>query len=238
MFGRVLRTHHRPDGAAPSGRARQRHQRCLWRRHHVAITVALAVVAFFAVVAGGDVDVTATSAAKLKRHRATASVASVAPCANVSLIPTAANIALVETATVCQVNQFRGEHGLPALQENSDLQQAADQHNNDMIARNYFDHTDPSGGTPLTRIEATGYIANKRISYLIGENIAWATLSLSTPAAIVTAWINSPDHRANMLNGTFTQTGLAVAPEAPASLASGQPGAIYTQDFGGVAHKA
>ena len=165
---------------------------------------------------------------------APAAVASTAPCANVDLTPTSNNLAAVQSATLCLVNQVRGEHGLPALSENSDLQQAALGHNNDMVARDYFEHTDPSGGTPLSRIEATGYIANNNISYLVGENIAWGTLSLSTPAAIVNAWVNSPDHLANILDATYTDTGLAVNPQAPASLAQGQQGAIYTEDFGGI----
>jgi uncharacterized protein YkwD len=162
-----------------------------------------------------------------------APVADTAPCANTGLTPSAANIATVESATLCLVNQVRGEHGLPALDENSDLQHASDAHNNDMVTRDYFEHTDPSGGTPLSRIEATGYI-NASLSYIVGENIAWGTLSLSTPAAIVNAWVNSPDHLANILDTTYTQTGVSASPQAPASLASGQQGAIYTEDFGGI----
>ena len=161
-------------------------------------------------------------------------VASTAPCANGDLTPDATNIPVVEAATLCLVNQVRGEHGLPALVPNADLQESAVEHNNDMVSEDYFDHVGPHGDTPLTRIEATGYLNNGNLSYIIGENIAWGTLDLSTPAAIVNAWVNSPDHLANILQPDYTDSGLAVAPEAPASLAQGQPGAIYTQDFGGI----
>ena len=51
---------------------------------------------------------------------------------------------------------------------------------------------------------------------------------------MVTAWMNSPDHRANILNPSYTDTGLAVTPRIPSSLALGQPGALYTENFGGV----
>jgi uncharacterized protein YkwD len=162
-----------------------------------------------------------------------APVASTAPCGNTGLTPDAANIPLVEAATQCLVNQVRGEHGLRALTENSDLQQAADAHNADQVTRDYFSHTDPSGGTPLSRVQATGYM-NPNQAYLLGENIAWGTLNLSTPAAIVNAWVNSPDHLANILDPTYTQTGLAASTQAPPSLAQGQQGSIYTQDFGGI----
>jgi uncharacterized protein YkwD len=46
--------------------------------------------------------------------------------------------------------------------------------------------------------------------------------------------VNSPDHRANILDATFNQTGLSVSDQAPASLADGQQGSVYSQDFGGI----
>jgi uncharacterized protein YkwD len=52
----------------------------------------------------------------------------------------------------------------------------------------------------------------------------------------VHAWVNSPDHLANILQPVYTDTGMAVAPQAPASVSQGQPGAIYTEDFGGIQH--
>ncbi len=165
---------------------------------------------------------------------APAPVASTAPCANADLTPDPTDIPVVEAATLCLVNQVRGQNGLPALAPNADLQQSAEQHNNDMVNQDYFAHNGPAGDTPLSRIQATGYLSNSSDSYVIGENIAWGTLNLSTPSAIVNAWVNSPDHLANILNPNYTDSGLAVAPEAPASLAEGQQGAIYTQDFGGI----
>ncbi len=165
---------------------------------------------------------------------APAPVASTGPCANGDLTPDPTNVAVVEAATLCLVNQVRGQNGLPALAPNAKLQQSADQHNNDMVAEDYFAHNGPGGDTPLSRIEATGYLSNQTVSYVVGENIAWGTLNLSTPSAIVNAWVNSPEHLANILNTSYTDSGMSVAPQAPTSLAEGQQGAIYTQDFGGV----
>lgn len=165
---------------------------------------------------------------------APAPVASTAPCANGDLTPDPTNIAAVEVATLCLVNQVRGQHGLSALAPNAQLQQSADQHNNDMVNQDYFAHNGPGGDTPLSRIQATGYLGNPNDSYVIGENIAWGTYNLSTPAAIVNAWVNSPEHLANILNASYTDSGMSVSPQAPAALAQGQQGAIYTQDFGGV----
>ncbi len=67
---------------------------------------------------------------------------------------------------------------------------------------------------------------------MVGENIAWGTMWLATPQSIVSAWMASPGHRANILDGACRETGIGVEPRPPASLAEGQPGALYTQDFG------
>jgi len=103
-----------------------------------------------------------------------------------------------------------------------------------MVIGDYFDHVGPRGDTPLGRVRAAGYVYGARIGFEIGENIAWGTLWLATPRAIVAAWMASPEHRANILYGHFRDTAIGVSPHPPASLAHGQPGAIYTEDFGAI----
>ena len=101
-----------------------------------------------------------------------------------------------------------------------------------MAFDDYFEHIGPGGQTPLARMRAAGYIYSSRIGFEIGENIAWGTLWLATPKAIVAAWMASPGHRANILDAHFRETAIGVSPHPPASLAHGQPGGVYTQDFG------
>ena len=68
---------------------------------------------------------------------------------------------------------------------------------------------------------------------MIGENLAWGTSTLSTPEAIVTAWIASPGHLANILEARVPRNGhRRHARGAARSLAEGAPGATYTQEFG------
>ena len=153
-------------------------------------------------------------------------------CENTELMPEEDNLEAVEQATLCLVNQERARDGEPPLQVNADLSQAAEGHSKEMVADNYFAHISPSGETPFQRIEASGYIPNDQVGYTLGENIAWGTLYLATPKAIVAAWIASPEHLANILNAAYTETGMGVAPQAPPSLAEGQPGAVYSQEFG------
>lgn len=154
-------------------------------------------------------------------------------CQQVDVTPGATSAPQTLATTLCLINAQRAVARLPELRENTLLDQAATAHNNDMIANDYFAHVSPNGQTPLGWITATGYLLPQD-GYVIGENIAWGTYTLATPRAIVAAWMNSPDHRANILNPSYTVTGIAIAPGVPASLGLGQPGALYTENFAGV----
>ena len=68
----------------------------------------------------------------------------------------------------------------------------------------------------------------------MGENIAWGTLTLATPAAIVNAWVNCPEHLRQHPGPLLRDTGMAASSSPPPTLAQGQPGPVYTQDFGGL----
>jgi uncharacterized protein YkwD len=154
------------------------------------------------------------------------------PCANTELTPEPGNIETIDTATLCLVNQERARNGELPLAPNAQLEQAAQGHSEEMVSDDYFAHIAPSGLTPVERVVATGYVPNSEVGYTLGENIAWGTLQLSTPSAIVAAWIASPEHLANILYSPYVDTAIGVAPEAPAALGEGQPGAVYSQEFG------
>nr|WP_276514143.1 CAP domain-containing protein [Actinomadura citrea] len=113
-------------------------------------------------------------------------------------------------------NAERAKNGCGALTVDSRLQAAAQGHSDDMVARDFFDHTDPSGKNPGDRITAAGY---RWSTY--GENIAYGQ---RTPAAVMSAWMNSSGHRANILNCRFKNIGVGV------TLKSGTP--YWTQNFG------
>lgn len=154
------------------------------------------------------------------------------PCQNSQLIPEPGNVPLIRAAVLCLINTERAQNGEDPLIANPQLEQAAASHGHEMISLDYFEHVSPSGLTPVGRIRTTGYIPNSEVGYVIGENLAWGTLTLATPQAIVSAWLASPEHLANILEGKYQDTGIDVEPEAPASLAEGAPGALYTQEFG------
>ncbi len=180
----------------------------------------------------------AASAASKSAAEATAAQAArianvlAAPCQNTQLTPEPANLALVRAAVLCLVNVERAQNGRQPLEPDSRLEAAAESHGKEMLAVDYFAHVAPSGETPVERISDTGYIPNSEVGYVIGENLAWGTLTLSTPEAIVKAWIASPEHLANILEAKYQQTGIDVEPEVPTTLAEGVQGALYTQEFG------
>ncbi len=154
------------------------------------------------------------------------------PCQNTELTPEPGDLEQIRAATLCLVNQERARNGELPLQISSQLEQAAQAHSEAMVSEDYFAHIAPNGETPVDRVQATGYIPNAQVGYTLGENLAWGTLELATPSAIVAAWIASPEHLANILTDAYVETAIGVTPAAPPSLANGQTGAVYTQEFG------
>jgi uncharacterized protein YkwD len=177
----------------------------------------------------------ASALAARGRHHSPAYGAAHRPCQNMGLRPTSTNIKLIRVATLCLINRERTMHGERPLRPNRRLRRAAQAHSQSMAFGDYFQHDGaggPGGGTPLARMRSVGYISSSRVGFEVGENIAWGTLSLSTPRAIVASWMASPGHRANILDPHYRETGIGVSPHPISSRAHGQAGAIYTQDFG------
>jgi uncharacterized protein YkwD len=158
------------------------------------------------------------------------------PCQNTQLTPEPATLPLVREAVLCLINTERAQNGKEPLKTDARLERAAESHGKEMIADDYFEHVAPSGLTPVERIRSTGYIPSTEDGYVLGENLAWGTLSLSTPQAIVKAWIASPEHLANILEGKYRDTGIDVEPAVPSALSEGVAGATYTQEFGVIVH--
>ncbi|MFF2365333.1 sigma-70 family RNA polymerase sigma factor [Streptomyces sp. NPDC058122] len=124
------------------------------------------------------------------------------------------------TTTVAQVvalvNKERATAGCGPLTEDPQLEDAAQAHSDDMAARDFFEHTNPDGADPGKRITAAGY---QWSTY--GENIA---MGQQTPESVMESWMNSPGHRANILNCSFKNIGVGVH--------KGSGGPWWTQDFG------
>jgi uncharacterized protein YkwD len=179
---------------------------------------------------GVTIELTGSPAASPANPATVSSVAPV-PCPNTGLTPTSTNIPTIREAILCLVNQERASNDKNPLAVNEQLARAAQTHSQNMVGENYFEHTSPTGETPLQRVERSGYIP-EGAGYVIGENVAWGIGSSATPQQIVEQWIASPDHLANILEGKYRETGIGVYPAIPAVLGRGHIGATYTEEFG------
>jgi hypothetical protein len=97
-----------------------------------------------------------------------------------------------------------------------------------MVAQGFFGHESPDGGTLVERLTDVGYLGDDD-AWVVGENIGWGQASLATARSMVTAWMNSPGHRENLLSADYTQVGLGLALGTPTDQTWG---ATYTTDFG------
>ncbi len=107
------------------------------------------------------------------------------------------------------LNTVRTKYGLGAVRGSSQLHAVALHHSDDMIIRDYFAHTSPSGQTFKDRIVRSGFVTG--YSWMGGETLAWGTGTLGGPVSTVHAWMNSPEHRAILLSPSFTRIGISRA---------------------------
>lgn len=105
-----------------------------------------------------------------------------------------------EQQVITLTNAERAKEGLSALQADTKLMQSARAKSDDMAKNNYFSHTSPTYGSPFDQMKSLG------ISYkAAAENIAQGQ---KTPQEVVQAWMDSPGHRANIMNGSYTHIGV------------------------------
>src|SRR4051794_24462825 len=160
----------------------------------------------------------------------TASYAASPPCAATTVAAGQAPAATVETAVRCLVNAQRAAHGLAPLRPSRQLRVAAEAHGADMVAHRFFAHVSPFSGAVTDRVRRAGYLAHTH-DWSLGEDIAWGEGPLSTPQSIVTAWMNSPGHRAVILHRDFRDVGIGMAAGVPVGDGS-MPGATFVLDAG------
>jgi uncharacterized protein YkwD len=149
-------------------------------------------------------------------------------CASADGATARASTVALANAAVCLVNQERAARGLKPLTPNRRLASAADSHARDMVVKRYFSHESEDGRTFVDRIRRAGYIVPRAFPSL-GEDLAWGSGTFGTPREIVQAWMESPDHRRNILNRNFREAGMAVALGDPGA---GEDGVVYALDFG------
>ncbi|MFD5234239.1 CAP domain-containing protein [Streptomyces qaidamensis] len=121
-----------------------------------------------------------------------------------------------EAQVLTLVNKERAAAGCSPVTANDRLTRAADDYSDVMASSGVMSHTGPDGSTMTTRVEAAGYQWST-----LGENIARGQ---ADAASVMKSWMNSPGHRANILNCSFKELGVGVH--------FGDGGPWWTQNFG------
>ena len=111
----------------------------------------------------------------------------------------------VERGIVRRINVIRHTYGLPSVRANRALNRSADYHSRDMLRANFFAHASSNGQSFAQRVESY------RPSSRIGETLAYVPVADPSRSArrIVELWMNSPPHRASLLNRSFKRIGVS-----------------------------
>jgi uncharacterized protein YkwD len=130
-----------------------------------------------------------------------------------------------------QLNAIRTLHGLVPLKEDTALDASAAQHSTEMAAKGYFEHESADGTAFWKRIQhwygSTGFGF-----WSVGENLLWSSPDVDSVGAM-RMWMNSPEHKANILDPRWRQVGISsVHVDAAPGTYEGLPVTIITTDFG------
>jgi uncharacterized protein YkwD len=130
-----------------------------------------------------------------------------------------------------QLNEIRALHGLTALKLDSSLNSSAAQHSDEMGMKGYFEHNSADGTVFWKRIQR--YYPSSKFSYWsVGENLLWSSPDVDAAGAM-RMWMNSPEHKANILNPRWRQIGIsAVHLDSAPGTYQNLSVTIITTDFG------
>jgi uncharacterized protein YkwD len=151
-------------------------------------------------------------------------------------VPSSSNAALVrlsaiESQLLAQVNTLRVRHGLRRLRISRGLTAAASQHSASMAQKGYFAHESADGSSFFKRI-AYYYPYRGYGRWSAGENILYSTPDIDSSAAL-RLWMNSPEHRANLLSRSWREIGLGAFHSSSApGVYNGDAVTVVTADFG------
>jgi uncharacterized protein YkwD len=139
------------------------------------------------------------------------------------VLPTSAlasGLSRSEASLLRTMNQVRARHGLAPLRYDAHLERAARSHSREMVSTNTFAHG--AFSSRMLRFDVT--------ASLVGENLAWGTGPFGTTGGVVTSWLASPEHRANLLRPSFRRVGVG---ELVSSFRGYRGARVVTADFAG-----
>ena len=137
----------------------------------------------------------------------------------------------LESGVLQELNKIRSRHGLVPLKLSARLTAASTQHSHEMGADGYFEHASHDGTAFWKRI-GRWYGQGSYHYWSVGENLLWSSPDVD-PAAALQLWMNSPEHRANILTARWREIGVSAVrvADAPGTY-KGLDVTIITTDFG------
>jgi uncharacterized protein YkwD len=168
-------------------------------------------------------------AACLATPSAALSDASDCPAANAT--PDEVSVSTYAASLMCVVNQTRLEWGRDGLWAQRNLIRAGGWQADDMVQGRYFSHTAPDGDTLADRLDRAHFIPRSD-RWRAGENLAAGHGEGGTPAAIVSGWMQSREHRINLLDPGFTMAGIGITRGWPGSTAPQDDSMTIAMEYG------
>lgn len=154
-----------------------------------------------------------------------------APAAHSSQTGNAVALSSLESGVLSQLNLIRVQHGLQPVKISALLTASATQHSKEMGADGYFEHNSNDGTLFWKRI-GHWYGSSGYGYWSVGENLLWSSPDVDSAGALQ-LWMNSPEHRANILNPHWREIGISAMhfTSAPGTY-NGLEVTIITTDFG------
>lgn len=137
----------------------------------------------------------------------------------------------LESGVLQQLNAIRVQHHLVPLKLNAELTDSAAAHTREMEQDGYFAHNSADGTVFWKRIQQW-YAQGTYRYWSVGENLLWSSPGVDAPGALK-LWMNSPEHRANILDANWREIGISAVHVATAPGAyKGLEVTVITTDFG------
>ncbi len=143
----------------------------------------------------------------------------------------AASLSSLEQGVLADINAFRTQHKLAPLRLSAPLTTAAREHTQQMADQGYFAHESADGSAFWKRIQHL-YTSSPWRYWSVGENLLWSSPDVDAQGALQ-MWLDSPEHRANLLTARWREIGVSALHVAAAPGAfRGLDVTIVTTDFG------
>ena len=152
-------------------------------------------------------------------------------CPRADAHPSEISIADYAASLLCVVNETRRDWGRPSLSRQRNLKRAADWQADDMVEKDYFSHTSANGDTLADRLDQAHFIPSSD-RWGAGENLAAGRGPAGSPEEIVSGWMNSRDHRFNLVDPGFSLVGIGVSRGWPGPGVSDNDAFTITMDLG------